>query len=297
MGASMNQPSRETRVARTHGKGQGADHVVDVSQFHAGYLGSFNIIFFSTWVAVCAAAPEFIWQGFLTIIHHFSWVTAASAMLVGAIVAFFVEPLTERLREMRLHVMHRHRTPTHATFAAFGFAVLAVCVHEAITSFVASSSADHRAEDSLFFALSEVFQWASIPFAITVAWLCVGRSRWISWVALLLAAFMSSMLGFISDWSVQDSLTTAIPCTCILFWGWGAMRKYSTQLALSRCARLTAIIACIWLASAGIVQLGLWLFAPANWHVYSWAEYAIDLRFYLGWVIGLAVAPRPVAHH
>jgi hypothetical protein len=292
----MQSQAPETGIAQTSGEGQGPVQAVDVSHFHAPYLGMFNIIFFSAWVSVCSAASEFIWQGLLTIIHHFNWITAASALLVGAIVAFFVEPLTERLRVMSLHVVHRHRTPTHATVGAFAFAVLAVCVHEAITSFVATSSSDHRAEDSLFYALSEVFQWASIPFMVTVAWLCVGRSRWISWPALLLAALMVFLLGPLSSWTVQDSVTTAIPCACILFWGWSVMHNDSTQLALSRCARLTAIIACIWLAAAGMFQLALSRFAPQSWHLYSWVEYAIDFRFYLGWVIGLAVAPRPVAH-
>ena len=61
--------------------------------------------------------------------------------------------------------------------------------------------------------------------------------------------------------------------------------------------RLTAIIASLWLVAAGLVQLALSLFAPKTWYVYTWIEYTIDFRFYLGWVIGLAVAPRPVAHH
>ena len=292
----MNSQPPETGVAQAQGERQGSVRAVDVSQFHAPYLGAFNIIFFSAWVSVCSAAPEFIWQGLLTIVHHFNWVAAASAMLVGAIVAFFVEPLTERLRAMSLHVAHRHRTPTHATVAAFGFAVLAVCVHEAITSFVATSSSEHRAEDSLFYALSEVFQWASIPFAITVAWLCVGHSRRVSWVTLLLAAFMLLSLGPLSGWPVQDSITTVIPCAFILFWGWAVMHKYPTQLALSRCAKLTAITACIWLLAAGLFQFTLWRFASHDPHFYSWMEYTIDFRFYLGWVIGLAVAPRPLAH-
>ncbi|MGZ7317596.1 hypothetical protein ACXWQ2_09410, partial [Streptococcus pyogenes] len=84
--------------------------------------------------AVCAVAPEFIWQGFLRELHHFDWITVGSALLVGAIVAFFVEPLTERLRAMSLRLAHRHKTTTHATLAAFGFAILAVFAHEAITA-------------------------------------------------------------------------------------------------------------------------------------------------------------------
>ncbi|MEL7048673.1 MAG: hypothetical protein AAFO75_06870, partial [Pseudomonadota bacterium] len=46
----------------------------------------------------------------------------------------------------------------------------------------------------------------------------------------------------------------------------------------------------IWLASMGLVQLVLSLLAVKTLHIYTMVEYAIDFRFYLGWVIGLAVA-------
>ena len=293
----MNLPSHETRTAASRGEPQGLNQATEVPQFHGSYLGAYSIVFFSAWVSVCSVAPEFIWQGLLTVIHHFSWVTAGDVLLVGAVVAFFVEPLAERLRAMRLHVAHKHRSPAHATFAAFGFAVLAVCVHEAITSFVSTSYADNRGEFSLFVALSDVFQWSSIPFMVTVAWLCTRRAPWIRWTTLLLASGMVFSLGFISEWSLRDTFTTAIPCACILFAGFTVMRRHPTQLALSRCMRLTALIASIWLVTAGVVQLALSLFAPKTWYAYTWIEYTIDFRFYLGWVIGLAVAPRPVAHH
>ncbi|GFZ96803.1 hypothetical protein ISN74_05345 [Dyella caseinilytica] len=292
----MDLQSREAEHAVSQ-DGERSGQSVEVSLFHTPYLGVINVFFFSAWVAVCSVAPEFIWQGLLSIVRHFDSITAASALLVGSIVAFFVEPLTERLRAMRLHVTHRHRTPAHATLAAFGFAVLAVCMHEAITSFVATASADHRAEDSLFYALSEVFQWAWIPFVTTVAWLYAGRSRWISWPALLLAALSVLAIGFVWQWAIQDTFTTIIPCASILVAGYVAMHRSSIQPGLSRCTRLTAWIAMIWLAVAGLLQLGLSLFAHRSGYIYSWMEYAIDFRFYVGWVIGLMVAPRPVPHH
>ncbi|WP_430388855.1 hypothetical protein [Dyella sp. 20L07] len=293
----MNMPSHETRAAASPSDPKDIDQATETPPFHGSHLDAYSIVFFSAWVSVCCVAPEFIWQGLLTVIHHFSWVTVGDVFLVGAVVAFFVEPLAERLRAMRLHLAHKHRSPAHATFAAFGFAVLAVCVHEAITSFVSTSYADNRAESSLFVALSDVFQWSSIPFLVTVAWLCARRSQWLHWATLLLASGMVFSLGFISDWSIRDTFTTMIPCACILFAGLTVMRRHPTQLALSRCIRRTAIIAAIWLVTAGLVQLMLALIAPKAWYVYTWMEYTIDFRFYVGWVIGLAVAPRPVAHH
>jgi hypothetical protein len=89
-------------------------------------------------------------------------------------------------------------------------------------------------------------------------------------------------LGFISGWSIRDTFTTAIPCACILFAGHAVMRRHPTQLALSHCVRVVAIIASLWLVIAGLVQLTLSLWAPKTWYIYPWMEYAIDFRFYAG---------------
>lgn len=264
---------------------------------HAPHASALNIFFFATWVAVCSASPELLWQGFLTVIHHFDWITAWSAVLVGSIVAFFVEPLTERLRNLSLQLSHRHKTTTHATVSAFGFAVLAVLVHEAITSYISAAQTSEPASDSLFSAISVVFQWACIPFMTTIAWFCAYGQRWIGLLALLLALLAIVLVGVVFDWNIPDILTTVIPCTCILLVGFFHMRKHRDQQVLSRCVMLTAAIAVIWLISAGCLQLVLSLVALKKVHIYTWVEYTIDLRFYVGWVIGLAVAPRPAAPH
>lgn len=106
-----------------------------------------------------------------------------------------------------------------------------------------------------------------------------------------------ALVGVVFEWDIQDILTTAIPCTCILLVGFAHMRKHLDQQVLSRCALLTAAIALIWLVSAGLLQLILSLFAPKGMYVYTRIEYVIDVRFYLGWIIGLAVAPRPAVSH
>ena len=293
----MSLQPHERSAPALRGKSCDLSQAADVPPFHKPYLGAYSIVFFSVWVSVCSVAPEFLWQGWLTVTHHFSWVTVGTVLLVGAIVAFFVEPLFERLRAMRWHVAHKQRNPAHATFAAFGFAVLAVLVHEAITSFVSTSYVSNREEFSLFVALSDVLQWSSIPFTVTIAWLCMRQSRWIRWSTLLLASGIVFLLGFIYEWSVQEMFIAEIPSAFILFAGLQVMRRHPAQLALYRCVRLIAIIACIWLVTAGLVQLALSLFAPETWRFYSWTEYTTDFRFYVGWVIGLAVAPRPVPHH
>lgn len=47
------------------------------------------------WIAVCAAAPEFIWQGVRLAFSHPDVSDLLSALLIGVTLAFFVEPLSE----------------------------------------------------------------------------------------------------------------------------------------------------------------------------------------------------------
>jgi hypothetical protein len=47
------------------------------------------------WVAICAAAPAFIWQGLWLAWHHVTRTELLSALLVGFVFAFFVEPLMD----------------------------------------------------------------------------------------------------------------------------------------------------------------------------------------------------------
>jgi cytochrome c biogenesis protein CcdA len=48
------------------------------------------------WVAICAAAPEVIWQGLRIAVGHLTRADLLSALLLGLILAFFVEPLLRR---------------------------------------------------------------------------------------------------------------------------------------------------------------------------------------------------------
>ncbi len=250
--------------------------------------------FFACWVAICSAAPELIWQGFLTVLHHFDGITVGSALLVGAIIAFFVEPLTERLRAKRIKLTHKQRTTTHATLTAFGFAVLAVLVHDAITTYLATSYAGHEEKDKLVYAITEVSQWAWIPFVTTMAWLYACKKWWVAIPVLLLTLVATMCVGFVFRWYTIDIFTTTIPCVSILLGGFYIMRRQFSEKVLLRCTIMTAAIALVWLASMGFLQATLSLFATKTLRVYTWGEYAIDCRFYLGWIIGLMVAPSPI---
>lgn len=261
----------------------------------AAYAGMIHALLFAVWVAICSVAPEFIWQGFLQIAQHFSWSTVASALLVGAIVAFFVEPLMERLRMMRIHIVHKHQTPTHMTVSAFGLAVLAVFAHDAIVAFTSGGGAEGQAGKSLglVYAISEVFQWSWIPLVVTLAWVYARQSRWIRWAIMLMALASIGLVGPVFDWNAIDTITTVVPCVSVLFAGYYVMRRYPEDTALSRCTSVTLAIAIAWLLLTGVLQALFSLFAVKALRVYAWTEYAIDFRFYLGWIIGLVVAPQP----
>lgn len=276
------------------GDGVGVD-AVPAAGGAAVHASIIHALLFAVWVAICSVAPEFIWQGFLQIAQHFSWSTVASALLVGAIVAFFVEPLMERLRMMRLHIVHKHRTPTHLTASAFSLAILAVFAHDAIVAFTSGGGAEGQADKSLglVYAISEVFQWSWIPLVVTLAWVYARQSRWVRWAIMLMALASIGLVGPVFDWNAIDIITTVVPCVCVLFGGYYVMRRYPEDAGFSRCTRLTLVIAIVWLVLTGVIQAFLSLFAVKALRVYTWIEYAIDFRFYLGWVIGLVVAPKP----
>ena len=59
------------------------------------------------WIAICAAAPEFIWQGFWIALGHLSSADLVSALLIGVILAFFVDPLMGQLQDL----LRRARSP------------------------------------------------------------------------------------------------------------------------------------------------------------------------------------------
>jgi hypothetical protein len=49
-------------------------------------------------IAICAAALELVWQGLLLTSRHISRVDLLSALLIGLVLAFLVDPLMERIR-------------------------------------------------------------------------------------------------------------------------------------------------------------------------------------------------------
>lgn len=235
----------------------------------------------SVWIAICAAAPEFIWQGVLVTVGHFSRTDLFAALLIGLVLAFFVEPLLDSIQRLVVHhggMEHRERRSAIFTVClSMAFALVSVCLHDALTPFVSGRSPDTGIGAAM--ALTEA--WAMVPFTVTVAWL--SRSRFLLAIVTGTFAILSPFLAaWLFSWSIESAIATAIPTFFIVLFGYS--RNMGRHNFTSSAFRLT-VIAVLWLAVA----------AASNWatHLYEVSWFWIDLRFYAGWVLGLLLAPYP----
>jgi hypothetical protein len=243
------------------------------------------------WVAICAAAPEFIWQGLWIAAAHVTLTEVLSALLVGLVLAFFVEPLMERLRGER-HRGSRHG-PGAALFTAalsLAFALASIGLHEAMTAFVAERAAGH--EGGLEVAIALTMAWAFVPFAVTVAWLSVPI-RWLAVPLGAVAVLAPIIAGWLFGWQIRSVLTTTIPSVLILALGY----RQPIRSGLTPRANTVAWVSAIWLAAALLVDLILGLVQSGPFRLYGAFSFWVDARFYAGWTIGLALAPSPYRPH
>lgn len=254
-----------------------------------------NTVTAALWVAVCAMTPEFIWRGARIVIHHFDWGDAAAALMIGLILAFCIEPAMERGRQMLFghnNGGHGSYSPLFAAAAGIAFALASVCLHDAITAFLATHAAQPLRQASLAEGLRVALSWAVVPFCTTLAWLAAARGR---------AARLMGVIGLLTplaaawefNWSLADTLTTFLPCTAFLALGYRALRRGPAERLFPRAARAIALAGGLWLLLASTVD---WLFAVSHatgFRLYNGTELWIDLRFYLGWCMGLLLAPFP----
>jgi hypothetical protein len=235
----------------------------------------------SVWIAICAAAPEFIWGGVLVTVGHFSRTDLFAALLIGLILAFFVEPLLDTIRRLvGRHGGMEHRERRGALFTvclSMAFALVSVSLHDALKAFVSGSSPDTGIGDAM--VLTEA--WAIVPFTVTVAWLSRGRHL-LAVVTGTFAILSPFLAAWLFAWPIESAVATAIPALFIVLFGYA--RNKGRRNFTSSAFRL-AIIAVLWLAFA----------ATSNWatHLYEVSWFWIDLRFYAGWVLGLLLAPYP----
>jgi hypothetical protein len=67
-----------------------------------------------------------------------------------------------------------------------------------------------------------------------------------------------------------------------------------------RCARVVAVVSAVWIGAALIIDAVLGFFHLSPFKLYSASDVFADMRFYLGWTLGLLLAPyagerRPAA--
>ncbi len=253
------------------------------------------------WVAISAAAPEFIWRGGEITLGHLDMGAVLSALLIGLILAFFVEPLMRRL-QMRVEgdrragvAIARPRNALFTAFMGFAFAFASVCVHDAMIAFVSAGDPAHVGDPSGVQAgIALTVAWAIVPFATTLAWMSAGN-RWLKLPLGAVAAASPGIAGWLFGWTLAETVATVIPCLVILGLGYREIGRPPLAETFARCARRIAPAAAVWLVVAAVVSAVLDAFKVLPFPLYSPASAWMDARFYLGWMIGLLLAPFPVA--
>ncbi len=256
------------------------------------FAGSLALIA-AFWVAICAAAPEIIWQGLRIAAGHLTRTDLLSALLLGLILAFFVEPLLRRIGDFfgpsRLTAAEEGCSPLFTAGLGLAFALVSVCVHDALSAFVSGRGGENIVGLSgPTAAIALTTAWSIVPFSISLAWLSV-RSRWLRVPIGLIAGASPGIAGWLFSWSGHEVITTIIPCLLILGLGYRRVMSPPDRLALRRCGGVVALVAAGWLIGAWLVDL----FLVDHAKVYTTPEFWVDARFYLGWAFGLLLAPSP----
>jgi hypothetical protein len=269
-----------------------------IRRFAHAMFASIAVLVTSISIAICAAAPEFIWQGMRIALTQPHWLDLVSALLIGLNLAFFVEPAMGRLRDRIYREKPREpvkSNPLDIFFTAslgLAFALASVSLHDAMSAFVSQSGTTDT--PGLRTAVLLIADWAMVPFAIALAWQSVGCLP-CAIVTGVIAAASPFVAGWLFAWSARDVITTAIPCLLILALGY---RRVLAKLNLSiqaRHAPMVALVAASWLIVALLVDIGLGLFHANHLRLYNSSRFFIDLRFYFGWVAGLVFARFPVS--
>jgi hypothetical protein len=253
----------------------------------------------AAWIAICGAAPEFIWQGLRIALSHPSWADLASALLIGLVLAFFVEPAIESIRVALHRTPHDGSTDSRRRNALFtaglglAFALTSVCLHDAMTSFVSGRSAEHAGADSgLAAGVMLVTAWSIVPFAVALAWLSM-RQGWFAIPMGIIAGASSCLAGWLFVWSTQAVITTTIPCLAILALGYRQLLRHPGRRGLTHCAHGVALVAAVWLAIALLADAVLAFSHFDRFGLYNASRFWMDVRFYLGWTLGLMLVPSP----
>jgi hypothetical protein len=251
------------------------------------------------WVATCAAAFEFIWRGLRIFLRHPSLESVLSMLLIAVVLVFFVEPLLERARDL-LESSRHHRPaeprPRSLLFTAsvsMAFALTSICLHEAMSAFVSGHHAEGAADSSgLAAGIELTTAWAMVPFFVAVAWQG-ARSRWLAVPTGIVGASSAAVAGWLFAWGPQTVISTTLPCLLIQYFGYRQIARQPMRDAFARCAPVVACVAAAWLLAASLFDALLSIFGLDWLKLYDFPDWLVDVRFYLGWAIGLLLAPFP----
>lgn len=242
------------------------------------------------WVAICSAAPELIWQGLRIAAGHLSRADLIQALLLGTILAFFVEPLMRHARDLarrgRVRGGPEPGSPIFAAGLGLSFALVSVGVHDALVTLV------DRSNGGLTAAIRLTTAWAIVPGAVTLAWLG-ARRRGLAQLVGIVAGFSGGIVGWLFAWSGPEVIDSVVPSLAILGLGYRRAMTGAGRLALLRCAPVVAAVGAAWLVLAVVVDCLLRLRHLDAWQIYRPGEAWIDVRFYAGWSLGLVLAPAP----
>jgi hypothetical protein len=251
-------------------------------------------------IAICAAAMELLWQGLVLVSHHISRVDVLSSLLIGLVLAFLVDPLMDRIRQaLPWHRRHEvasdghERNPLFTMCIGIAFAFVSVCLHSALTSFVAGPEGHAGADfEVLQAAVKLTTAWAFVPFFVALAWVGTA-SRWTKVPLGFFATISPLLAGWLFSWAWQTVVITALPCIAILFLGYRKVLKERRDRGFTLYARSVICVATIWLVVTALGQGVLYLFAIDPFQFNSHLDFWIDARFYVGWTLGLVMTPFP----
>jgi hypothetical protein len=256
----------------------------------------FTCLGFATWVSVCAAAPEFIWQGSLVLFGHFSFQTVWSIALIGLILTVFVEPILERARDGRWRPERpRTRNLLVAAPVALALGIAAVSLHECMTAYLAAASGVHgAAPEGIERAVRLILEWACIPLAVTMAWFSARLGGWFRYAAGGAAAVWVIAASWYYNWPLPVIVIATIPCIALIPLGQIYLAKRWNEDTFQNLAIGLVGFGILWLALTLLLQALLPSMVVAGVISYGPGEIGENFRFYLGWALGLALAPNPV---
>lgn len=248
-------------------------------------------------IAICAAAPEFIWQGLGIFFGHATWTNLVSALLIAVVFVAFIEPILDRARGVLLEGRDiaadpPSRGPLFTAGLGLTFGLLSVCLHEAIAAFVSGHGDPHH--PGLRQAIEVAVTWAVVPFFVAVAWQAAG-DRLLRVPTGIVAALAPGLAGWAFGWPLHVIVTTAVPTLIILLAGYHQMRATPGRVAFARHAAMVAVVAAAWLGLAAIADWSMAAFNLGAVRIYDAPDLFADFRFYVGWALGLLLAKAPRA--